>query len=67
MPQPAPFKGREILFIPDPDEAGAGAERRLRKLLEPAAAFFCNHSTFGGAPWGTTIYLRWFAYVVQST
>jgi DNA primase len=37
MPHPAPFKDREIVIIPDPDEAGAQAERRLRKLLEPVA------------------------------
>jgi DNA primase len=37
MPRPEPFKGREIVIIPDPDEAGRESERKLRTLLGPVA------------------------------
>jgi DNA primase len=37
LPRPEPFKGREIVIIPDPDEAGLESARKLRLLLEPVA------------------------------
>ena len=44
IPNPEPFDGREIVIIPDPDEAGAKAERQLRKRMEPVASLVATIS-----------------------
>ena len=35
MPKAEPFKGRDIVIVPDPDSAGVQAERKLRSRLQP--------------------------------
>jgi hypothetical protein len=37
LPNPAPFEGRDIVIVPDPDQAGQNAETKLRDLLQPLA------------------------------
>jgi DNA primase len=37
LPKPEPFRGRDIIIIPDPDEAGRKCAHKLRALLEPFA------------------------------
>jgi DNA primase len=37
MPKREPFAGRDIVIVPDPDQAGEAAENKLRALLQPVA------------------------------
>jgi DNA primase len=37
LPKPEPFRGREIIIIPDPDEQGRDSANKLRALLDPVA------------------------------
>ena len=37
LPAPEAFKGREVIIVPDPDNAGKQSERKLRDLLAPIA------------------------------
>jgi hypothetical protein len=37
LPAPQPFSGINIIIVPDPDEAGEKAEKKLRALLQPVA------------------------------
>jgi hypothetical protein len=40
VPNPDPFKGREIVFIPDVDSTGKKSERKLQEVLGPVARKF---------------------------
>jgi DNA primase len=37
MPKPEPLEGKDIVIVPDPDQAGKRAEKKLRELLQPLA------------------------------
>lgn len=37
MPNPLPFSGKEIVIVPDPDEAGEKSAQKLRELLRPVS------------------------------
>ena len=37
LPKPEPFRGRQIVIIPDPDEEGRKSASKLQAILEPVA------------------------------
>jgi hypothetical protein len=36
LPQPAPFAGKSIVLVPDPDPPGQATAQKLRTLFEQA-------------------------------